>query len=299
MADTRQIKSLIDGLSFTEGPRWHEGRLWFSDFYTSRVLAVGDDGQADTMAEVAEQPSGIGFLPDGDALIVSMRDRRILRRSADGSLSEHANLWDLAPWHLNDMVVDGQGRAWVGNFGYDLMGGAPLHTTNLIRVDPDGRAESVADGLAFPNGMVVTPDGSTLVVAESFGQCLTAFDISTNGSLDNRRVWASLGEDTGTTDVHEFMSRASFVPDGICLDAGGAIWAADALGQRAVRIAEGGEFLNQVNAGTGVFACTLGGSGGKTLFMCTAPSFAEDDRKNTRDAAILYTDVEVAHAGTP
>ena len=157
-----EFTTLISGLSFTECPRWRDGRLYVSDFYTHRVLAVAMDGTAETLAHVPQQPSGLGFLPDGRMLIVSMRERRVLRREGDGSLVEHADLSGLAPWHLNDMLVNHDGRAWVGNFGFDLMGGAQARSTVLIGIEPDGTAKVVADGLGFPNGMVLTPDGRTL-----------------------------------------------------------------------------------------------------------------------------------------
>src|SRR5271169_96728 len=172
-----EFTTLISGLSFTESPRWRDGRLYISDFYTQRVLAVAMDGTAETVARVPQQPSGLGFLPDGRMLIVSMRDRKVLRREADGSLVEHADLSALASWHCNDMLVDHDGRAWVGNFGFDLNGG-PTCSTVLICVDPDGTARVVADGLGFPNGMVLTPDGRTLIVAESMMNRLTAFTVN-------------------------------------------------------------------------------------------------------------------------
>ena len=171
-----EFTTLITGLSFTECPRWRDGRLYVSDFYTHRVLAVAMDGTAETVAHVPQQPSGFGFLPDGRMLIVSMRDRKVLRREIDGSLVEHADLSGLAPWHVNDMLVDHNGRAWVGNFGFDLEGGVPTRTTVLICVEPDGTAQVAADGLGFPNGMVLTPDGGTLIVGESTMNWLSAFD---------------------------------------------------------------------------------------------------------------------------
>ncbi len=294
------LETLIDGLSFAEAPRWHEGRLWISDFHTHHVLAIDESGNVEVMANVPHQPSGIGFLPDGDALIVSMKDRRLLRRGAGGELSGHADLSELAPWHLNDMVVDAQGRAWVGNFGFDLMHGAPIKGTVLIRVDPDGAAVVVADGLRFPNGMVITPDGGTLIVAETFGQQLTAYDIGADGSLSNQRAWARLGSDLQTNDRRAFVKAAEFMPDGICMDAEGAIWAADARNRRVLRLAEGGEVRDEISTGdTSVFACMLGGHDGKTLFMCTAPNSSERDRKDTRNAAIKTTRVNVPHGGLP
>lgn len=292
------MQILAEGFSYLECPRWHQGRLWLSDFYTHRVVAITADGRIETMAEVPQQPSGLGFLPDGRALIVSMRDRRVLRREASGALELHADLSALAPWHLNDMIVDAAGRAYVGNFGWDLMSGAPARTTCLIRVDPDGRASVAADDLVFPNGTAITGDGRTMIISESFAGHLSAFDIAADGSLSGRRVWARLGDPTG--DLKDGIPKGAVVPDGLCLDAEGAVWVADAVGNRVVRVAEGGRVLDQISTGDlGVFACMLGGEDGRTLFMCAAPSFAEHECMNTRNAKVLYTRVGVAHAGLP
>ena len=294
-----EFTTLIGGLSFTECPRWHDGRLYFSDFYTHRVLAVAMDGTSETLAHVPRQPSGLGFLPDGRVLIVSMRDRKILRREVDGSLVEHADLSGLAPWHLNDMLVNQEGQAWVGNFGFDLMGGAPALTTALICVEPDGTAKVVADRLGFPNGMVLTPDGRTLIVAESTMNRLSAFNVAL-GPLGERRTWAAFGEPPASTDVGEMLGQAAVVPDGICLDAEGAVWVADAAHSRLIRVAEGGRILEErkVN-GVGVFACMLGGDDGRTLFASVAPTFHEAEASANHRASILMTTVEVPHAGLP
>ena len=240
-----KFETLIGSLSLTECPRWRDGRLYFSDFYTQRVLAVALDGTLETIAEVPAQPSGLGFLPDGRMLIVSMRDRKIMRRERDSSLVEHADLSSVAPWHLNDMVVDHQGRAWVGNFGFDLMGGAKVTTTNLISVEPDGCAKVAAEGLGFPNGMVLTPDGSTLIVAETTMNRLSAFDVA-SGVLGERRTWAAFGDPPTSDEIAEVLRQVDVAPDGICLDAEGAIWVADAIGCRLIRVAEGGDILAEL-----------------------------------------------------
>jgi sugar lactone lactonase YvrE len=294
-----EFATLIGGLSFTEGPRWRDGRLYFSDFYTHRVLAVAMDGTSETLAHVPGQPSGLGFLPDGRMLIVSMRDRKVLRREVDGSLVEHADLSGLAPWHLNDILVNHQGQAWVGNFGFDLMGGAPPRTTVLISVQPDGSARVVADRLGFPNGMALTPDGRTLIVAESTMNRLSAFDVA-SGSLGERRTWAAFGDPPASADVQELLAQMDVVPDGICLDREGAVWVADATHSRLIRVAEGGRILEErkVN-GAGVFACMLGGDDGRTLFASVAPTFHEVEASANHCAAILMTTVEVPHAGLP
>jgi sugar lactone lactonase YvrE len=294
-----EFTTLVGGLAFSECPRWHDGRLYVSDFYTHRVLAVTMDGAVETVAQVPNQPAGLGFLPDDRMLIASMRDRRILRREPDGSLVEHADLSQLAPWHVNDMVVARDGRAWVGNFGFDLMGGAPACTTVLIKVEPDGAASVAADDLGFPNGMVITPDGATLIVAESSGNRLTAFTIA-DGELSARRTWAAFGDLPTTTDVGALLGSVEVAPDGICLDADGAVWVADAAHGRLIRVAEGGRILDErLMDGTGVFACMLGGHDGRTLFACAAPSFHESEASADHRGAVLMTTVDVPHAGLP
>ena len=293
-----EMSVVLDGYSYLECPRWHDGRLWVSDFYTNQVIATDGRGDTEVMAEVPGQPSGLGFLPDGRALIVSMRDHRILVRDSSGQLTEHADLSDAVPAVLNDMVVDEQGRAYVGNFGFDLMGGAALRDTTLTRVDPDGTVTTVADGLGFPNGMVILP-GGVLVVAETFAGRLTAFDIGADGGLSGRRVWAPFGEPPATDDVEAAVARLEVAPDGICADAEGAIWVADALHARLLRVREGGEILEELPTKMGVYACMLGGADGRTLFACAAPSFAEHERRAAREAELLAVEVEVAHAGLP
>lgn len=289
---------VVEGFSYLECPRWHDGRLWVSDFYTEQVVAIDGRGGTEVVAEVPGQPSGLGFLPDGRLLVVSMRDHRVLVRDTSGRLTEHADLSGVVSGVLNDMVVDDRGRAWVGNFGFDLMGGAPLRYTTLTRVDPDGSVSVAAEDLGFPNGMVILP-GGVLVVAETFAGRLTAFDIGEDGELSGRRVWAQFGETPRTEDVGEAVQRLEVAPDGICADAEGAIWVADAVHNRVLRVEEGGRILDEVDAGTGVFACMLGGDDGRTLFLCAAPSFAEHERRPVREAQLLAVDVDVPHAGLP
>jgi sugar lactone lactonase YvrE len=300
MAD-REIRTVLDGMSYLECPRWHDGRLYVSDFYTQQVYRVDLDGGggAEPVVQVPEQPSGIGWLPDGSMLVVSMRDRRVLRVRDGGEPEVHADLSSLAPWHLNDMVVDEAGRAYVGNFGFDLMTLQPIRETAIIRVDPDGGATVAADGLRFPNGTVISPDGRTLVVAETIAGRLTAFDVAADGGLSNRRVWAQLSETVQSEDMGEVLAAGGTAPDGIALDAEGAIWAADALGGRVLRVREGGEILEEIAPGIGVFACGLAGADGRTLVMCAAPSFAEHERRDTREAKLLACEVDVPRAGLP
>lgn len=294
-----ELRTVADGFSYLEAPRWHDGRLWLSDFYTHQVVALDPaSGDHEVIVEVEGQPSGLGWLPDGTLLVVSMKDHRLLRLDG-GNLVEHADLSEHATGHVNDMVVDANGRAWVGNFGFDLMGGGEIATAALVRVDLDGATTVVADDLLFPNGSVITPDGSTLIVAETVGQRLTAFDLDGGGGATNRRAWATLGQAPKTTSVPEALATATFLPDGICLDAEGHVWAADALSGRVARIAEGGDIVDEVEVGSGAFACMLGGDDGTTLFICSAPSFAEHERADTRDGVLLSVEVDVPHAGRP
>jgi sugar lactone lactonase YvrE len=288
--------TVIDGFSFLEGPRWHDGRVWFSDFYTSQVLSVREDG-SDLRVEavVPQQPSGLGWLPDGRLVIVSMRDRRLLRREPDGDLVTHADLSRHATGHLNDMAVDAQGRIYVGNFGFDLMGGAPLETAALHRVDPDGTVTEVATDLWFANGSVITKDG-VLLVDETFGNRVSAFDLTEDGRLGERRTWAEFGPLPTGRAIGDVLSQISAAPDGCCLDAEGALWIADAAGGRLLRVTEGGTITDEVSPGTPVFACALGGTDGKTLFACAAPDFDEAARKAAREAELLAIPVAVPAA---
>jgi sugar lactone lactonase YvrE len=275
---------LLDGLTFTEGPRWRDGRLWFSDFYTHRVITVGLDGKSETVLEVPQRPSGLGFAPDGALLVVSMLDRRLLRVE-NGTARVLADLSALATGPCNDMVVDARGRAYVGNFGFDRHRGEPPRAACLARVDPDGRVTRAADDLEFPNGTVITPDGRTLIVAETLGHRLTAFDVAADGGLTGRRVWATLD---------------GVFPDGICLDAEGAVWVTDARGPALLRVRAGGRIEQRIPTGDDrhAFACMLGGPDRRTLFVCTCtgsgPAMADK-----RDGRIETVRVDVPGAGLP
>jgi sugar lactone lactonase YvrE len=291
-----ELAVVVEKYSFLEGPRWHDGRIWFSDFYTHQVVSADEHGgELRVEAQVPAQPSGLGWLPDGRLLIVSMRDHRVLRRESDGELAVHADLSEHAGGLLNDMVVDSGGRAWVGNFGFDLMAGAPMAPAPLVRVDPDGSSTVATEPLHFPNGAVIT--GHTMIVNETFGHRISAFEIDADGGLSERRDWASFGPVPTTTDVGEALGQLSVAPDGLCLDAEGAVWIADALGNRALRVREGGEVLQEISTGdTGVYALALGGADGRTLFLCTAPGFAEHERRHTREAKLLAARVDVPGA---
>jgi sugar lactone lactonase YvrE len=272
------------GLHFAESPRWHEGRLWFSDFFGGQVASVlpsGSDLRVE--ASVPEQPSGLGWLPDGRLLIVSMRDRKILRREPDGALAIHADLGRHATGHLNDMVVDASGRAYVGNFGFDMTAGGAFAPASLHRVDPDGSVVEVASDLRFPNGSVITSDG-VLLVNETFGNRVTAFDLTSAGDLVNRRVWASFGPVPSAGDFAEVLTQVVVAPDGSCLDSDGGLWIADAGGDRLLRLTEGGVITDEISPGTPVYACAIGEG---TLFACAAPDFFETPRKAAREGSII------------
>jgi sugar lactone lactonase YvrE len=274
---------IVDGLAFAESPRWHDGKLWFSDFYTHKVSCIGPDGKQITVLDVPGHPSGLGWLPDGRLLVVSMTDRRLLRQDPDG-LTTVADLSKLAPFHCNDMVVDRLGRAYVGNFGFDLIGKAPMQATGLLLVTQDGQARMVADDLLFPNGCVITPDGSTLVVAETFGKRLTAFSIADDGSLFDRRVWAELGD---------------AFPDGICLDAEGAVWVASPPTASFLRVREGGEITDIISVSNQAIACALGGPDRRTLYMVTGRLGDEQKSLERRLGRIEAVQVTVPGAGLP
>jgi sugar lactone lactonase YvrE len=300
MAD-RALEQLADGGGFFEGPRWRDGRWWVSDFYRHLVLAIAPDGSTEEVLTVEQQPSGLGWMPDGSLLVVSMKDHRVLRHTPDGEVSEHADVSEHCGGHLNDMVVDSHGHAYVGNFGFDLMGGGDPATTVLIRVDPDGSATVAAEDMRFPNGSVITPDGRTLIVGETAGACYTAFTIGPGGNLSDRRTWGQLGFAPELGPLEETIPQLEYGPDGCALDAEEHIWSADSLHGRCCRIAPGGEIVDEIRApeGLGLFACMLGGEDGRTLLLCAAPDFLEANRSQAREAVLLTTTVDVPHAGLP
>lgn len=286
----RDVRVLAAGLTFGEGPRWRDGRLWLSDFFSHEVKSVSLKGDLRTEFKLDDQPSGLGWLPNGDMLVVSMIKRQVLRRTASGAMSIHADLSKLASFHCNDMVVDASGRAYVGNFGFDLHAeiaarGFPSvvekHGTAILAiVESDGRVSVGAEEMHFPNGSVITPDGKTLIVGETLAGCLTAFDIGANGTLSNRRQWAPT------------FPR---VPDGICLDAEGAIWIANPAAPECARIGQGGKVLEVITTSAPCYACMLGGPDGRSLFMLTSSETAGQGPRGQVEVAT----VDVAHAGLP
>jgi sugar lactone lactonase YvrE len=248
-----EVTTLIAGLTFPEQPRWHDDRLWFSDWGTREVIALDPGGSTEIVLRGPSFPLCVDWLPDGRLLLVSASDGRILCRELDGSLATYADLTRLSPRPPgNEMVVDGRGNAYINGGGFDLSAGEEFAPGMIAVVASDGSARVVADDLAFPNGLHIAADGSTLVVGESYAKRLTAFDIVADGGLSNRRVWADLGEG---------------VPDGICIDAENAVWYADVPNKRCVRVREGGEVLETVEVDRGCFACALGGTDRSTLFI--------------------------------
>jgi sugar lactone lactonase YvrE len=239
-------------------------------------------------------------MPNGDLLVVSMKDRRVLRATSDGTVAVHADVSALTAGHLNDMIVDRRGFAYAGNFGFDLMGGGAPASTGLVRVDPDGTASVAAEDLWFPNGMVITDEGM-LIVAETFAARFTAFTIQADGTLTDRHVWAQVQPSPEPGDTETMLGAVTFAPDGCALDADGHVWAANALGGVLCRVAPGGQIVEEVSVpeGLGVFACGLGGEDGRTLIACAAPDFYEEARAAAREAVLFTTTVDVPRSGLP
>jgi len=280
-----EIKTILQGRAFLEGPRWRNGALYLSDMHGHEILKLSLNGDTEVLAHVEARPSGLGWLPDGDMLIVSMLDRKLLRRTSDGTIALHADLSGHVTKQINDMVVNAQGRAYIGNFGFNYEEGEAPVSTILNRVDSDGSVLKVAEDLMFPNGMVITPDGKTLIVGESWGLRLSAFDIDEQGDLSNRRVWAQLQD--GRT------------PDGICLDEAGGVWIASSISKEFLRVEEGGVITDVIPAGRQAIACMLGGEDGKTLFMLSSESTQYEACRDLMSAQVTTTRVEHSGAGWP
>jgi sugar lactone lactonase YvrE len=282
-----QPQTLMTGLSFGESPRWHEGRLWVSDWGTREIIAVDLDGHREVMLRLnfpSFQAICIDWLPDGRLLIVSSAEGKILCRQPDGSVTTYADLRPLTDKGWNEIVVDNRGNAYLNGGGFNL-GSEPFAPGMIALVTPDGSVRQVANGLAFPNGMAVTADNTTLIVAESYANQLTAFDIDTDGGLTNRRVWADLGDD---------------VPDGICIDADNAVWYADVPNKHCVRVRQGGEVLQTVELDRGGFACMLGGTDRKTLFIVAREwRGLENTADQERTGQVLTIHAPAAGAGKP
>jgi sugar lactone lactonase YvrE len=267
------LRPFVSGLAFPEAPRWHDGALWFSDFYLQRVQRADANGEVRTVVELDDQPSGLGWLPDGTLLVVAMKQRRLLRLEG-GALRLHADLAPFTPWTCNDMLVDAQGRAYVGNFGFDLHARAPFAPTALLLVQPDGAVRVAAEDLHFPNGMVLADDGRTLVVAESYGKRLTAFDVRADGSLHGRREWARFEE-------------KGVAPDGICIDAEGAVWLASPVSREVLRVREGGAITRRLRTEEQAVACALD-EAGKTLYVCTGKVMVTPEQSRAAKGGAIW-----------
>jgi sugar lactone lactonase YvrE len=275
-----EFTTLLKDLALVESPRWHDDRLVFSDWAAGEVLSVDLNGARDLVTRIDAMPFCLDRLPDGRLLIVA--GQQLLARESDGTLATYAELGAVSTKPWNDIVTDGRGNTYVNNIGFDFPAGE--FAPGLIAlITPDGRVRQVADGLAFPNGMAVTADNSTLIIAESYGGVLTAYDIAPDGDLTNHRVWADL---------------QGAAPDGICIDAEGAVWFAEVPGRRCVRVREGGEVLRTISSELGCFACMLGGPEGTTLFV-TAAAWPEAMTPGSRTGQILSAEVSVPHAGWP
>lgn len=276
---------LVDGVDFGEGPRWRDGELWYSDFHQRAIYRVTERGERRAVfTGLDDRPSGLGWLPDGTLLVVFMTSRRVMRDAGDGSLVEHADLGIVAAWHCNDMVVAANGDAYVGNFGFDLEASRSFAPADLALVRPDGSVGVAATAMRFPNGSVITPDGSTLIVGQSFGGDFVAFTIGAGGTLADRRQWAEI---PGTA------------PDGCTLDDAGGIWFSDALGSQVVRVEEGGAVTHRVATPMPTFACMLGGEDGRTLYALCAPGSHPDECAGKAAGSIHSMRVEHARAGLP
>jgi sugar lactone lactonase YvrE len=276
-----ELQTIVTGLAFPECPRWHDGSLWFSDMHAETVYQVTATGEILQTLDVPDHPGGLGWRPNGEMLIVGMK-RNLLYRLVDGQLQQYADLGAVHDHQSNDMIVSADGTAYIGNFGFDLMAGAAPQQTQLAQVTSAGAVSAGPGELSFPNGMVITDAGKTLVVAESWGNRLTAFAIAADGSLGQRRVWAELGK---------------LVPDGICLDAEGCIWVSACANHACVRVREGGEILQSIATGTlNPFACMLGGDDGQTLFMCNSGSSHPDQTLVERSGRIDCAQVAVPGA---
>ena len=291
---TPVVHTVLDGLYFGEGPRWHEGALWFSDMHDHRVVRTTLDGRAETVVTIThDEPSGLGWLPDGRLLVVAMETQRLLRVEADGSIVEHADLSHIARGSINDMIVSADGIAYVGDMGSRIHDpSSPRVAGQTIRVDPDGAVSCAADDLRSPNGHILTDDGRTLIVAESGGSCLTAFTVAADGSLHDRRTFAELRPTKAGVPVAP--------PDGICLDQEGAVWVADPINAIVTRVAPGGEVTDSITFDDVIpVACVLGGTDRRTLLMCVAGDWKREAVMKARSGRIDAAAVTVPGAGRP
>ena len=302
------LKKNAEGIYFGEGPRWHQDKLWFSDMQGMKVMTLDLNNNLETICEVPNQPSGLGWLPNGDLLIVSMIDRQILRFS-DGSLSIHADLSEHVKYNCNDMVVSEDGTAYVGNFGMKDAQDR-IKATHLMIVKPDGTIIKGPENLNFPNGSVITEDGKNLIVGETLGGRLTSFDITEEGLLENRKVWAATGSrlllyfikflrKIGITFTESTGSSKFYVPDGICMDENDGIWVASPTSSSVIRIEKGGRITDEIKTPKNAYACMLGGLDKKTLYIMVAESSDATICRESPKGEIYSTEVSFAGSGKP
>lgn len=281
----RALRPVVDSLTFAEGPRWHDGALYVSDMHAGRVLRIGNANEIEVVAQLDDATSGLGWLPDGRLLVVSMHARKVMRREHNGAMAVHGDLNKVATFHANDMVVTPSGIAYVGNFGFSIFPLGDPRSTSLACVAQNGTVTAVAEDLWFPNGIALTHDGRTLVVAETAACRLSAFKVNTDGTLSDRRVWATFGDDSG--------------PDGLCLDADGAAWVAIPRQRKFVRVREGGELLETIPVEHHALACVLGGPHRHSLYLTMSPELEAVKCLSDPSAKIMVTEVDVPGDGWP
>lgn len=297
----RPLDLLLEGGTFFEGPRWHEGRWWVSDFRNHRVISVDPAGGGRRTEFEIEVPSGLGWLPDGSLLAVSMTGHKLWRRGPTGRAMLHADLAELSRGEANDMVVDDHGRAYVGSYGFDLAAGEDPAGATLMRVDPDGSVHAAAEGLRFPNGAMITPDGSTLIVAETIAARFSAFTIGPGGRLSDQRVYAQIAPSPELSTLQETLAGVELAPDGATLDAEGCVWTGDSLHHRAARISPAGEVLEEIPAPEDrvFYGAMLGGEDRRTLLLTAAPDWRQARPEGELASELYMARVEVPGSGLP
>lgn len=298
---TYEFELIYTGATFIEGTRWHEGRWFYSDMYADAVCSIAENGSERRVEFKVSQPSGIGWLPDGTLLVVGVADKRIYRRQTDGEREVYVDLAEQPVAWLSDMVVGDDGHVWVSQIGFDVAAGAPPTPAEVLRIDPDRSVHVAAADLLCPNGMLITPDRRTFIVAESVGGRYRAFDLGPDQELSNPRVFSQLAPTPKTGSWEELAATMVATPDGCAIDSAGEIWGADLVGGKLVHLASDGAIIDTIPAPDGLtfVACALGGSDGRTLLLSAAPDFDETKRRGADDAVLFTTRVEVGRGGLP
>jgi sugar lactone lactonase YvrE len=294
MLGGRDYDVILAGGTFYESPRWRAGRWYVSDLYNGAVWEIPDGHPPSVVARLDDFVGGLGWRRDGALLAVSMTKRQIVAVWPHGAEVLHADLSALSDSRLNDMTTDRGGRAWVGNYGFDLMAGDHPQPGCLYHVAADGTPTVAATGVVFPNGAVLTKDERTLVVGETFASRYTEFDIDPTGALVRPRSWATFGVTPALISLGDLRGQLEVIPDGCAIDSQECIWVADAKGHRAIRVAKGGSILEEIRVSTGhCYACGLGGADGRSLVLCLAPGSAQSDRERATDAIVVRVQVTV------